>query len=116
MKIRFLVTPQFDKAYKKLKKKYPSLPEDIALFKKNFATNPHPSIPLGGGYRKVRIAIRSKGRGKSGGARIILYELFLKAEAEDTIILVDIYDKEKADTLKADEYTRYLKDFLSGKP
>ena len=112
MKTHFLVTPRFDKNYKKLKKKYPSLPADVELFKKDFADDHNTGVSLGGGYRKVRLAVRSKGKGKSGGARIITYELCLKAEG-GTIVLVDIYDKAEADTLPADEYTRIIEDFLS---
>jgi len=38
---------------------------------------------------KIRIAIESKGRGKSGGARVITYVLF----SRNTVYLTSIYDK-----------------------
>ena len=115
MKTNFLVKPRFDRNYKKLKKKYPSLPADVELFKKDFADNHNAGTSLGGGFRKVRLAVRSKGKGKSGGARIITCELCLKAEG-DTIVLVDIYDKAELDSLKESEYIRLLQDFISGSP
>ncbi|MDR2682691.1 MAG: addiction module toxin RelE [Dysgonamonadaceae bacterium] len=113
METNFLVTPRFDKSYKKLKKKYPSLPADIAQFKKDFAENKGLGISLGGGYRKIRMAIHSKDKGKSGGARIITYELCLKTE-NNTIVLVDIYDKAERETIQEAEYTQILQSFIFG--
>ncbi|GHT62485.1 hypothetical protein FACS189451_06950 [Bacteroidia bacterium] len=111
METNFLVTPKFDKSYKALKKKYASLKTDVEQFKKDFAENHELGIDLGGGYRKVRVAIQSKNKGKSGGARIITYELCLKTTG-DTIVLVDIYDKSKLDTMKESEYKKVLNDYL----
>ena len=44
METQFLVTRRFDKSYKKLKKKYASLPTDIAQFKKDFAAHHELSV------------------------------------------------------------------------
>ena len=49
-------------------------------------------VELCPGIRKIRMAITSKGRGKSGGARVITYTLLL-AENEGRVYLIDIYDK-----------------------
>jgi hypothetical protein len=57
------------------------------------------------------MAIQSKNKGKSGGARIITYELCLKT-TEDTIVLVDIYDKNERETMTEKEYKTILHDFL----
>jgi hypothetical protein len=111
MKINFLVTPEFDRSYKALKKKYPSTKTDVEKFKKDFSENPKTGDDLGGGFRKVRMAVKSKNRGKSGGARIITYELYIK-ESEGAIILVDIYDKSEIATMQESEYKTILKDFL----
>jgi hypothetical protein len=111
MGIKFLVTPKFDKSYKALKKKYTSLKSDVEQFKKDFSENPKSGDDLGRGYRKVRIAIQSKNKGKSGGARIIIYELCLKT-IENTIVLVDIYDKSERETIQEKEYKTILQDFL----
>ena len=61
---------------------------------------------LGGGLRKVRMAIKSKGTGKSGGARIITVVL---ADVEDGLGLLYIYDKSERSTLKGKELTDLLK-------
>ena len=47
------------------------------------------------GGRKVRMAIASKGKGKSGGARVITYNLY---QEEDVIVidLLTIYHKMKS--------------------
>lgn len=111
MKTQFLVTSNFDKSYKKLKKKYASIKNDIEQFKKDFSENHELGINLGGGYRKVRISIQSKNKGKSGGARIITYELCFKT-TPDTIVLVDIYDKSEKDFMPDWEYTAVLQDFI----
>ena len=61
--------------------------------------NPESGVSLGNRCYKIRIAIASKGKGKSGGARVITYLYFQKA----TIYLLTIYDKsEKADVTDAD--------------
>jgi hypothetical protein len=112
MKTNFVVTGRFDKSYKRLKKKYASLPSELNQFKKDFAENREMGISLGNGFRKVRLAIKSKSRGKSGGARIITYEMCFKAD-EDTVILVDIYDKSERETMNENEYIEILREFVS---
>ena len=69
---------------------------------------PSPSLgaDLGGGLRKVRMAIKSKGTGKSGGARIITVVL---ADIEDGLGLLYIYDKSERSTIKGKELTDLLK-------
>ncbi|GHT01172.1 hypothetical protein AGMMS49525_01200 [Bacteroidia bacterium] len=58
MKINFVVTSKFDKSYKTLKKKYASITSDVTQFKKDFSANHLLGDDLGGGYRKVRMAIQ----------------------------------------------------------
>lgn len=45
--------------------------------------------PIGKDCYKLRIAITSKSKGKSGGARMITYVRIVK----QTVFLMDIYDK-----------------------
>jgi hypothetical protein len=111
MKIHFVVTLKFDRSYKKLKKKYASIKSDVEYFKEEFSENPQLGIDLGGGYRKVRMAIQSKNKGKSGGARIITYKMSVANNAV-TIVLVDIYDKSEQEALPEWEYHTILNEFL----
>ena len=111
----FIPTPTFEKSYKRLKKKYPSLKSDLEEFKKEYNENPDIGIDLGGGFRKIRIAIKSKNSGKRGGARIISYDVCVKKESK-VVILVEIYDKSKISTILDSEYETALSEFLEKYP
>ena len=111
MKHIFIPTPTFEKSYKQLKKKYHSLKTDLERFQKEFNENPEIGDDLGGGFRKIRVAIKSKNKGKSGGARIITYDVCIKTE-DKVVILVEIYDKSEISTLSDSEYEKTLKEFL----
>lgn len=81
--------PNFDKQLKKLVKKYPSFKGEFLLFIKSLYDNPLQGTSLGNQCYKIRLAIQSKGKGKSGGARIISHVVI----KEDTVYLISIYDK-----------------------
>ena len=70
-------------------KKYPSLKQDLAELVVSLSEDPTQGTSLGQNCYKIRLAIRSKQQGKSGGARIITC-LLLEAEK---ITLLSIYDK-----------------------
>ena len=89
---------EFKKEYKPLLKKYPSLKEDLQLLLSNLEENPKLGIDLGSGLRKIRLNIKSKGKGSSGGARIISYETIISLE-ESLITLLSIYNKGEYDTV-----------------
>ena len=61
------------------------------------------------GVRKIRMTISSKGRGKSGGARVITYTIIL-AENEGEVYLIDIYDKADYSTVDVAIIKKILKD------
>lgn len=84
----------FEREAKRLKKKYPSLKEEINELIDTLEEDPFQGVPLRDGFYKIRVGIRSKGKGKRGGARVITC---VKVVAE-TVYLVSIYDKsEQAD-------------------
>ena len=68
MEHMFIPTPTFERSYRQLKKKYLSLKTDLEEFKTEYNKNPSIGDDLGGGFRKIRIAIKSKNKGKRGGA------------------------------------------------
>jgi hypothetical protein len=111
----FIPTSTFEKSYKRLKKKYISLKADLEGFKKEFNENPKLGEGLGGGFRKIRLAVKSKNKGKRGGVRIITFDLCIKAE-EKIVILVEIYDKSEISSLSDSEYEMTLKEFLANYP
>jgi len=84
---------------KRLKKWYRSFNDDLEDFKKSLQEYPFQGAELCPGIRKIRMAIASKGRGKSGGARVITANAIV-AEHEGRIFLLAIYDKEDASTVK----------------
>lgn len=85
---------EFKRQFRRLAKKYKSLPEDFRVLKGELEKNPRMGDDLGNGKHKVRMAITSKGKGKSGGARIITYELNISETGEVIdLILLTIYDK-----------------------
>jgi toxin-antitoxin system, toxin component, relE family len=102
---------EFKRQFKRLKKKYPSLTEDLKIFSLDLRANPQQGIPLGARLYKLRMAIAAKGKGKSGGARVITYRL-LATQEHIEITLLTIYDKNEIDNL-SDDYLRSLVKDLS---
>jgi hypothetical protein len=98
VKIKITTTPTFDREYKRLKKKYKSLPDDLLLFEKDLTENPDIGVDLGGNVHKIRLAIKSKNKGKAGGARIITYTV-LASISEMEILLITIFDKSEQDNI-----------------
>ena len=73
MNFDIIPTPDFERALKALAKKHRSLKNDLLEFSKSLQMNPFQGVELCPGIRKIRMAITSKGKGKSGGARVITY-------------------------------------------
>jgi mRNA-degrading endonuclease RelE of RelBE toxin-antitoxin system len=65
------LSENFKKEAKKLIKKYPSIALEIADLLQNLESNPTQGEPLGRDCYKIRMAIASKNKGKSGGSRVI---------------------------------------------
>ena len=80
--------------------------DDLELWKKDIINNPFLGDDLGSGIRKVRMAIASKGKGKSGGARILTLNLLVDTESMK-ITLLTIYDKGEISNVK-DDFIKYL--------
>ena len=91
MSFNIEATADFRKAIKKLAKRYKS-------FAKYLEENPYQGTELTPGIRKIRMAITSKGKGKSSGARVITYTI-QPDELDGKIYLLDIYDKSDFDTV-----------------
>src|SRR6266700_6414024 len=79
----------FDKQAKRLIKKYPSLKKELQQLGDALITNPFTGTSIGHDCFKIRLSIASKGKGKSGGARIITH-VYVSGK---TIFLLSIYDK-----------------------
>jgi len=110
MEVRITTVPVFERRLKHLAKRYASLRKDYALLLQNLRENPTMGTSLGNRLHKVRMAITSKGKGKSGGARVITYALNLAADNTYEVRLLDIYDKSERSTMTDKELEALVKD------
>lgn len=89
---------KFKQAFKRLRKKYKSLDDDLEKLISMLEHNPATGADLGHGVRKVRLAIASKGKGKSHGARVITHTAIISVE-NGVVTLLAIYDKAEQSTI-----------------
>jgi mRNA-degrading endonuclease RelE of RelBE toxin-antitoxin system len=106
MSYKVLPTPLFERELKNLSKRHSSIKNDLAATIDLLKKNPRLGESLGNNCFKVRMAIASKNKGKSGGARIITYLKIL----EEIIYLISIYDKSDTDTITDKEIISRIKD------
>jgi mRNA-degrading endonuclease RelE of RelBE toxin-antitoxin system len=104
MSFEVFPTHRFERELKRLVKKYPSLKDEFARLVSGVSENPETGTFIGNNCYKIRIAIGSKGKGKSGGARVITH-LYVEAKS---VYLLSIYDKSEKPDLKPNE----LKDMV----
>lgn len=91
--IRF--SSEFSRAFKKLKKRYRSLPEDFKQLLQSLHQNPLQGCEMYDGMRKVRMSFASKSRGKRGGGRVII-----RLTIDDTCLsFLYIYDKSEMESV-----------------
>ena len=95
--MNFSVIPseRFKKEAKRLIKKFPSLKQELADLSNTLTNEPETGTPLGNDTYKIRLAIKSKGKGKSGGGRVITYAVTDDKE----VYLLTIYDKSEFDSV-----------------
>lgn len=100
--------PDFEKEAKRLAKKYASLKNDLLKLIERLETNPTEGTPLGNNFYKIRLAIKSKAKGKSGGARVITFVKIIKSK----VYLASIYDKSHQDSI-SDKELKWLADIVN---
>lgn len=111
MKNEVIVTPYFERNYKRFTKKFASLEVEMDDLVTELLENPTLGESLGAGLYKIRLAVSSKGGGKSGGFRVITYLINQTNEGTD-IYLVAIYDKSEESTMKKHTLLKLVKDIL----
>lgn len=94
----------FKRELKRLLKKYPSLRKELEELGLSLADDPFQGAAMRDGFYKITLGIKSKGKGKRGGARVITC---VKVIAE-TVFLVSIYDKSEQSDIADAELTRLL--------
>lgn len=83
-------------------KKYKSIADDLEVLRDELKQNPYAGADLGGDARKVRMSIKSKGKGKSRGARVITY-LVSAVEENIEVSLLTISDKSERENISDKE-------------
>ena len=89
--------------------KYHSFKQDYKEFLDSIKENPLQGDEITKNIRKIRIAIKSKGKGKSGGARVITFNVLTNVENGQVVFLL-LYDKEDASTVKVDVVKQLVQD------
>lgn len=112
MNCNISVSPQFIKELKRLSKRYKSIKEDVKALGNSLRENPLQGTDLGKGLRKVRMSISSKGKGKSGGARVTTYTVIL-ANIASEVKLLTIYDKSECDNISDKELQDLLRKYVT---
>lgn len=95
MSFSVIPSEKFKREAKRLSKKHPSLKEELTELNNTLVDKPETGTPLGNETYKIRLAIKSKGKGKSGGGRVITY--VVKDNKE--IYLLTIYDKSEYESV-----------------
>lgn len=88
-----------------LAKRYPSVKRDVTSLTDTLRENPTVGTPLGDDCFKIRFVITSKGRGKSGGGRMITCVKIV----DKTVYLLTVYDKSEQETVTDKELAAMLK-------
>ena len=102
------LSANFKKEAKRLSKKYPSLKIELAELFEQLEETPTIGTPLGNDIYKIRLAIASKNKGKSGGARVLS---FVKV-TENSVLLFSIYSKGEVDNLTDKQIQDLIKNYL----
>lgn len=107
--ITISVSNDFAKEAKRLAKKYPSFKQDYKDFLVSIKNNPLQGDEITKNIRKIRMAIKAKGKGKSGGARVITFNILTDIENGHVVFLL-LYDKEDASTVKVNVVKQLVRD------
>jgi mRNA-degrading endonuclease RelE of RelBE toxin-antitoxin system len=105
MSYKIITSSSFDKELKSLVKKYPSLKEEYKTLFQSLENEAVKGIAIGNNCYKIRLAIRSKNTGKSGGARVITHVKIIK----QTVYLLSIYDKSEQSAISDKEIAERIK-------
>lgn len=95
----------FERQAKRLMKKFPSLKMEIRQLIDELKDEHKKGVFIGHNCFKIRLAIASKGKGKSGGARVITHVIV----KDDTVYLLTIYDKSEIENLSDKEIMELIK-------
>jgi len=95
----------FERQAKRLVKKYPSLKKEIQELIQELKEEPEKGTSIGNNCYKIRLGIASKGKGKSGGARVLIHVVIKNG----IVYLLSIYDKSELENLTDNEILELIK-------
>jgi hypothetical protein len=111
MKIKVITSKNFRNKAKRLLKKYNSLKSELQNLEKQLYENPEFGISLGSDCYKIKLAVKSKGKGKSGGVRNItnvIIRITHNKENIKVVGLVTIYDKSEFENISDKEIVQLI--------
>lgn len=92
-----------------MSKRYRNFKADMEEFRRSLRENPLQGVEIAPHVRKVRMAISDKGRGKSGGARVITFDA-LVSDQDGKLYLLLIYDKADTSNVKMNVVREIIKE------
>ncbi|MBK9490186.1 MAG: hypothetical protein IPO07_16490 [Haliscomenobacter sp.] len=114
MNVEIVISDNFRREAKKYLKKFRSLKEELAAFQESLLINPKQGVRITESVFKVRLSSKSKGKGKSGGFRIITYVVEVIEDENNhlqtVVTLLSIYDKSEISTLSDSEIKALIDD------
>lgn len=96
----------FEREARRLAKKYKFLKLELGQLIDDLAENPFRGIAMQHGFYKIRLGIRSKGKGKRGGARVVTCVRVV----DEIVYLVSIYDKSEQTDVSDETLNNLLTD------
>lgn len=108
MNYKVEVSENFKREAKKIVRKYPSLKTELADLILELEVNPTKGIALGNDIYKIRLAVSSKNKGKSGGLRVMSFVKII----DTTVLLFSIFSKGEKESITDKEIKTLIKDYL----
>jgi mRNA-degrading endonuclease RelE of RelBE toxin-antitoxin system len=109
LKNKVIFTAQFARDAKPFLKKYPSFAKSIEKLHSDLLLVPRLGTPYGNKIYKIRVADESKGKGKSGGFRVITYVIDERQDGTD-IYVITVFSKSEEASIKKEDVKRLLKE------
>jgi len=105
MSYRVKTIPYFDRQAKRLIRKFQSIKNELSELVDSLETDPSQGVSLGNDCFKIRVAIKSKGKGKSGGVRVLTHVIVVREE----VYLLSVFDKSEKENISDEELQVLLK-------
>jgi len=109
--IQVIALPEFEKNLKRLNKKYQSLKEEYLYFVEKTENEGPQGISIGKNTFKARLSVKSKGKGKSGGLRIISHQNMILSVHLNKVYFVAIYDKSEMSSLELKKIEQIIRKY-----